>query len=206
MPTCTSVALEDKIQYCEHAYKKRGLPVIFRLIEPLDLHDLDSKLADKGYQVFHPTCVMGLELSPSGTKESTKGILREHRLDTWLEIFSQLSEYSLEKQPLHKKILEKIPTTSLFVSGEISGQPVTCGLGILHDDLFGLFDIVTHPNQRNQGFATQLVREMLIWGKENGVKQAYLQVMASNAPARYVYTKLGFKDLYPYWYRVPKSI
>ena len=84
----SSVELEEKIEYCEHAYTKRDLPAIFRLIEPFDLHDLDSKLAEKGYQVFHPTCVMGLELSPSGTKESAKGILRKHRLDTWLEIFS----------------------------------------------------------------------------------------------------------------------
>ncbi|MBC8508608.1 MAG: GNAT family N-acetyltransferase [Chloroflexi bacterium] len=197
--------MQKKIEHCERVYNRRGLSPIFRLIEPFESSDLDSALAERGYEKFHPTRVMGLDLNALDSTNSKKGILMKHRLNPWLKIFSLLSGYSPEKQPLHKKILENIPTTPLFVSSEISGQPTTCGLGVLQDELIGLFDIVTHPEYRNQGIGTQLVREMLNWGQEQGAEQAYLQVMESNMPARHLYTKLGFQDLYRYWYRVPKS-
>ncbi len=202
----SEIALKEKIDYCERAYAERGLPPIFRLIEPFVPSDLDSTLAEQGYEAFHPTRVMGLDLSAYEEMASIGFQIREHPLDPWLEIFSQLSGYNFEKQPLHRKILEKIPTPPLFVSGEISGQPVTCGLGVLQDELIGIFDIVTHPDHRNQGLAAKLVREILNWGRERGAEQAYLQVMDSNAPARNLYTKLGFRDLYRYWYRVPEQI
>jgi len=149
---------------------------------------------------------MGLDLDTWVTGETAETLMKFHSLEPWLEIFSQLSGNSLEKQPLHKKILEMIPSAPLFGSRQIAGQSVTCGLGVLHKNYFGLFDIVTHPDYRNQGLGRKFVTEMLHWGKERGARVAYLQVMESNAPALHLYEKLGFGDLYHYWYRVPESM
>ncbi len=200
------LGVSEKIEYCERAYVERGLPPIFRLIDPLAPHELDSLLSERGYRVFHPTRVMGLDLHTWEPGELTDSLMKIHTLDPWLDIFSHLSGYSLEKQPLHKKILEMIPSAPLFGSRQIAGQSVTCGLGVMHNDLFGLFDIVTHPDYRNQGLGREFVSEMLHWGKARGARVAYLQVMESNAPALHLYEKLGFGDLYRYWYRVPESM
>jgi len=65
-----------------------------------------------------------------------------------------------------------------------------------------LFDIVTHPNFRNRGYGRQLVLDLLSWGKERGARIAYLQVMLDNAPALRLYSKVGFEEIYRYWYRI----
>jgi len=201
----STLGLEEKIRFCENAYTEQGLPPIFRLTEPFATPDLDSALAERDYQMLDPTRVMGLDLSILKSQEFPELLLRELPLDTWLEIFSKLSGYALDKQPLHKKILEKILSPALMICLEVSGQPVTCGLGVLQMGVFGLFDIVTHPDHRNRGLGTQLVTEMLNWGRACGAKQAYLQVMESNPQARHLYSKLGFRDLYRYWYRITET-
>jgi len=76
-------------------------------------------------------------------------------------------------------------------------------LGVLEGKNFGLFDIVTHPKMRNRGYGTQLIIGMLNWAKKCGAEISYLQVMEENEPARRLYSKLGFRDQYKYWYRVP---
>ena len=81
---------------------------------------------------------------------------------------------------------------------------MACGLGVLEQDYFGLFDLVTAPQQRNKGYGAALVAGMLHWARHHGASHAYLQVLRSNAAARHLYAKLGFQDAYPYWYRVPR--
>jgi ribosomal protein S18 acetylase RimI-like enzyme len=75
-------------------------------------------------------------------------------------------------------------------------------MGVLEQDYFGLFSLVTMPQQRNRGYGPQLVVGMLQWARAHRATQAYLQVAQSNTPARHVYTKLGFQEAYRYWYRI----
>ncbi len=75
-------------------------------------------------------------------------------------------------------------------------------------DWIGLFDIVTHPGQRRQGFAGRVIAALLLWGTEQGAPgvqgatRTYLQVETANQPAVGLYAKLGFREAYRYWYRV----
>jgi len=99
-------------------------------------------------------------------------------------------------------MLDLIPTTRLLVSLVTNGTIVACGMGVLEQDYFGLFSLVTTPQQRNRGYGTRLVVGMLQWAREHRTTQAYLQVMQSNTPARHVYTTLGFQEAYRSWYRI----
>jgi ribosomal protein S18 acetylase RimI-like enzyme len=89
-----------------------------------------------------------------------------------------------------------------FFSIQEHGQTIACGMGAVQARHVGLFDIVTDANHRHQGYGCQLVSDLLAWGMERGAQTAYLQVMLDNQPALRLYSKLGFKESYRYWYRI----
>jgi GNAT superfamily N-acetyltransferase len=200
----STLALEQKISYCEQIYQQMGLPSVFRLT-PLAEDELDPALTARGYQKFHPTRVLTMPLTTWDIPVSPELNIRELPLDQWMGVFSQISGSLVDKQPAHAQILQNIIHPYLAAAIEISGTWVTCGLGVLERDWFGLFDIVTHPNYRRQGFSTQLIAGMLDWARSQGASQSYLQVMENNAPALGLYDNLGYIDAYGYWYRVPDN-
>ena len=192
----------DKVIACEHIFTAQGLPTVFRLTPFASPAQLDQVLAQRGYRVIDPTLVMHLDLQHASIQNTPQGTLREEALHDWLPIFCRLSEEPLAQHRTHAAMLDLIPATRLLVSLVTNGTVVACGMGVLEQDYFGLFSLVTTPQQRNRGYGTQLVVGMLQWAREHRATQAYLQVMQSNTPARHVYTKLGFQEAYRYWYRI----
>lgn len=81
------------------------------------------------------------------------------------------------------------------------GKVVTVGLGVCDGKWVGLFDIVTDERYRRQGFGRAMVENLLAWGRMNGAQRAYLQVHRQNDPALALYDKIGFREVYRYWYR-----
>jgi ribosomal protein S18 acetylase RimI-like enzyme len=63
-------------------------------------------------------------------------------------------------------------------------------------------DVVTDPQHRQQGYATELLCQIFAWAQRAGAGDATLQVQGDNAAARALYTRLGFREAYAYWYRV----
>ena len=204
-PTYESVLdLDKKIDYCEWIYHQMGLPPIFRLT-PLAQEKLDLILDGRGYQKIDPTRVLTLSLAGWDSPAPEENSIRELPLEQWMGVFSEISGSLVEKQPAHAQILRNIINPYYAAALEISGKWVACGLGVLERDWFGLFDIVTHPDYRQQGLGTQLVSRMLDWAKSQGARQSYLQVMENNPPALGLYANLGYIDAYGYWYRVPED-
>ncbi len=99
-------------------------------------------------------------------------------------------------------MLDGLVPPACFASLSAGSQIAACGLGVVHGGWLGLFDIVTHPQQRGQGFAQRLIRQLLAWAAAQGADGAYLQVMLNNPPALALYQRLGFREAYRYWYRV----
>jgi predicted N-acetyltransferase YhbS len=83
----------------------------------------------------------------------------------------------------------------------LDGQTVAQGLAVAEHNYVGLFNIVVDSKVRNQGLGRRVVTSLLRWAKAQGASQAYLAVMADNAPAIHLYAQLGFQEQYRYWYR-----
>ena len=84
----------------------------------------------------------------------------------------------------------------------LDNEVVSCGLAVADGDYLGLFDIVTIVEQRRRGYGLELTSSLLAWGQAVNTRYAYLQVMAKNDPALSLYGKLGFQEIYDYWYRI----
>ena len=198
----SAIDTREKVAFCEKQYKARELRPIFR-ITPFAPADLDSILGARGYELIDTTLVLHLDLNQSSPTPSEH--VRGTSLDDWLPIYCRLKSSSLEEHQTHREILETIPGRCHYASLAASGEAVSCALGVLEGEFFGLFDIVTTPEHRKKGFGTQLISSMLGWARENGARHAYLGVVKLNSPARRLYDKLGFQEAYRYWYRVPKA-
>ncbi|MFF2458658.1 GNAT family N-acetyltransferase [Peribacillus simplex] len=195
--------VKKKVLNCEQLYFARNGKAIYKMTPQSKPHNLDSVLEESGYVLEGTTSVQVLNLAETESLNEINVIKYDHLHDHWFHDFCLLSKMNDHDQPILKKMLGNIIQKKCFMLLTDEGGTVTaCGLGVLEDEYIGLYNIITHENFRNQGNGAILMRNLLHWGKENGAKNAYLQVIKTNAPALSLYGKLGFEEKYKYWYRI----
>lgn len=200
------LSLDAKIDFCAAQYRERGLRPTFRLADFSQPPELDNALARRGYKRFDETSVQVLDLSWSGATGSDRACMlpEQSGLESWLGTFHRLNparrDMETHAQLLNAAFGRKCPMVLM-----VDGETVACGLGISDNGYLGLFDIVTDTEQRRLGYGRELTQSLLKWGSASRAHFAYLQVMTDNQPAVALYAQLGFKELYRYWYRVPKE-
>lgn len=195
----------EKIVRCERTYLARGQDVVFKITPATQPSDLDSTLAAEGYARQALTSVQTVRLDAIDPPGSDAISLDESLSPEWLERFVDLSGVDGRHLPTMARMLEGIVPAHRFATLWRDSAAVAMGLAVLERDYVGLFDVVTARHARNQGLGTLLVGQLLRWGRRSGAHHAYLQVMCDNAPALHLYAKLGFREVYQYWYRVKRA-
>jgi len=188
----------DKIRYCENVYARENLKTIFRLTTVVDSAPLDGLLEARGYARIDPTLVLVRRV---GEAPATDPCFVELPRGEWLDAYARNAEIPANGAQLHALLLAGIQSEHVFGAIVAGDVPIACGLAVLERELLGLFDLVTHPSARRRGYARTLVESLLAWGARRGSRYTYLQVIEANHPARALYDRLGFVELYRYWYR-----
>jgi ribosomal protein S18 acetylase RimI-like enzyme len=152
------------------------------------------------------TSVQTLNLDHIGEPKLTSVVINEDATSLWLENFCRLNNVNAKYRNVMERMLSNIKTKKGFISFYYEEQVVACGLGVIEREYIGLYDIVTEQNYRNRGFGEQMILNLLKWGKENGAKYSYLAVIANNKPALRLYSKIGYSEIYKYWYRVKNGV
>ncbi len=62
-------------------------------------------------------------------------------------------------------------------------------------DELRLMNLAVEPSMRRRGIASDLIQHMLSVGRESGAVRAVLEVRASNAAARALYERVGFRQV-----------
>lgn len=199
----SQLPLTDKVAACEAIYAARSQGTIFKITSSADTAGLDQILASRGYERQALTSVQLADLgSPCPVADpDPETVLSTHLTDAWFTDLNRLTVTPEALQPYERRLLEKIAPAHAFGSISRDGQTVAIGLAVAERGHVGLFDIVVAPTVRNQGLGRRLCTELLAWGRTQGASHAYLAVLADNAAARHLYTTLGFREIYTYWYR-----
>ncbi|HEY9620764.1 MAG TPA: GNAT family N-acetyltransferase [Crinalium sp.] len=190
----------EKIKRCESIYQRQTLTPIFR-ITPLTDPQLDAHLDCRNYPKQDVVSVQICDLTNLQSNLSDLVQLSEHVTPDWFDGFTQFANVSEGDRLTLTAMLHNIIPQTCFATLFHQGSPAACGLAVVEDGYVGLFEIVTDPQKRRQGFAQTLISSLLHWAGDRGAKTAYLQVLTSNQAALNLYAKLGFRELYQYFYR-----
>ncbi len=143
--------IPNKVAYCENLYARERLKTIFRLTSIAQAKALDDYLAGRGYEYRDPTRVLSAPLANQSLPKLSSRRFDLISKDDWLALYTQLTRLPEHARALHGAILNGIQNTcayAVLMEGKI---PVACGLGVLEQELLGLFDVVTHVDHRQSG-------------------------------------------------------
>lgn len=195
----SSLPLADKIGFCRAIYAQHGLPLIFRLPDPMATEDLLQALVRAGLREYDPTFVLGWEIS--GATEVRRDVTaRPLTIADWLEVRSLVTQTPLARLVDYGQILGIIVPEKVLMGLFLNGKLVACGIGVLEGHLLGYFSIYTHPSHRRRGYGRAMMAALTRWGATQGATFGYLQVEGDNAPALAMYAAMGFTRLYRYVY------
>ncbi len=182
-------------------YGRAGLPLVVRL-SPLAEPSADDVLSARGFGKLDETIVMALPLQPVCFALDPAAIIMPRPNAEWEHGFAEANRVPDRHRPTHDAMLAAIRWPAAFASLVEGGRTLAFGLAVAERGKVGLFDIVTTPAARRQGAGRRLVQSLLAWGVAAGCDEAYLQVVATNAPALALYRELGFAENYRYHYRI----
>jgi ribosomal protein S18 acetylase RimI-like enzyme len=198
----STISIDEKIDYCENEYSLHSLPTLFKITSNSSPNGIDNRLQERGYIKENEAALRVLDLNLYRMQEYKNVMVETQFSDTWLNSFFSFSKITDEEVKITaREILRNILGKVICVTKEVDGRRVGCGYGAVEREHIGIFDIIVDENYRGQGYAKDLMNSILVSACEIGVKNAFLQVAVGNIPAEKLYNKIGFKEIYRYWYR-----
>lgn len=205
--------LAARLERCLAVYLKAGLRPYVRITPFSQPPGLDESLAALGMERIDDTRVMVAPIAASAgaTATADAGLSGESGIqsvdsETFAEWIGGQRGSSVAERQAHAKRLRNAPVEHrALLLIDATGRPVAGGQIAIEDDLAGLYDIFTAESARGRGLARTLCLHLLEAAASAGARTAYLQVEASNEPARRVYRRLGFAEGYAYHYRSPAA-
>jgi ribosomal protein S18 acetylase RimI-like enzyme len=193
--------LDAKIRYCEDLYKKYNLPVVYKIVDCEEQRLIDQRLEELKYEKVDVTSVqicndlITMDNAPEALTFDTQFT------ESWKNCFYQCNNIKTNDIETIETMLKNITGNIITVYKEQDRAFAGCGYGVIEHGYVGLFDIVVKEAYRGRGYGKEIVQSILSRAKEAGTGKAYLQVVNNNAIAKALYKKLGFSEIYTYWYR-----
>ena len=192
--------LADKIDFCESVYSRQALPTVFK-VTPISI-SIDNILAERGYSVVTPTNLMIMDIPKSFSSSFNSSAVSEGINEDWQNNYFRLNQTNAQKIPVAKQIQSNIMNCVLTAILSDENDEAACGLCVVEQGYAGIYDVIVSSQSRRKGYGCDICTSLLSNAIKYGAKEAYLQVVADNAGAIELYEKLGFTDMYQYWYRI----
>lgn len=193
----------ESISALEAPYLALGQPPVWRLT-PLAPPAVAPLLLARGYRRIEQSQVQVCPLRPSFVADPDVRILPQPSTG-WLDAFRTHSPVPAQHGDTMQRMLAAIAAPAGFAFVEQEGRPMAMAIGAIEGDHMGLFDVLVMPHARRRGLARRVTESLYAWAWTQGVRFAYLQVVATNAAALPLYAAQGFRTVYAYEYLVPPA-
>ena len=194
--------LDEALNQVIEFYNSRGILPRFQMTEISIPTALDDFLVSQGWTYGLEVYI---EVSPIKTVIEKPTELQVELLSTpssdWMDAYILASEHKECNPNIRRELMLRSPLNKVFAAGKIDDTIAGVGIGVVSGDWVGLFSIGTLHEYRRRQVATDVSREIAAWGLDQGATRSYLQVETRNEPANKMYSRLGFKPCYNYWYR-----
>lgn len=201
--------LREKLALVEAFYARRKAVSRFQICPTAQPEGLDVVLAERGYTLDAPTHVQTAVLAQVQTQPPPPAVtitLQPELPTSWLDFYREVEALNDHAIAVRRRILERVAPPTGYALAYQDGRLIGIGLGIAERGWVGIYTMLTHPEARRQGVATAVLRQLAVWGEQQGASRMYLQVMQSNHAAQALYGRCGFTTRYSYHYRelIPK--
>jgi GNAT superfamily N-acetyltransferase len=195
----TNRAVEDVVAF----YEMRQLPPRFQMSPACEPDDLDDVLDQSGFEIGLSVEIRTATIDKVANRKKLQDVeLSDYPTRSWLEAYARGGDYDSHSIKTRKGIMDRSRPDKVFASVSVDDEIVGVGFGVREESWVGLFSLATLNGFRRKGVATSINAAIAKWGVTHGAKLCYLQVEARNKPALELYGKMGFKEVYRYWYRV----
>jgi len=190
----------------ERAYRRRGLPVIFRLTPLADVADFDRRLEARGYRSVDPSRALVLPdlagLPRAGIPPGLTLCIDKAPNAAWFAAIDRVRPIPLAERAARQRIVAAIALPAAYAALYDGSTAIAVGLAVVSGGWFGVYDLATDEAWRGRGLMRALISELGAWARSQGAEAGQLFVVAGNAPAERLYQALGYRELYRYHYRV----
>lgn len=203
----STVCVDDKIEKCEKRYKAKKLPVVYKITDKSYPNNLDNILESKGYKKIDETSIRTLNLLNYEQTKDIYGLEIDYNFtQEWIDSFVDCSNICEESTiKVITGILNNIIAETIYVKIRIDNKIVGCGFGVIEDNYIGIFDIIVKQEYRGNGYGNNIMEGIIKEAQKKNINNAYLQVVKGNVIAENLYEKLGFMEIYKYWYRIKQD-
>ena len=196
----SSLPIIEKIEMCREKYCSMNLPLIFKITELNS--DVEEVLDNYKFRKIDISIVKMINVNNIQNQIDNNITMSNKLDDEWTDAYFQFSNLQeKEKQLTSIEMLNRIPGSLITSIMKMNQKVLGVGLGIINTNHLGLFDIIVDEKYRRNGYGKEIVLSLLSEAKRRKINTAYLQVVENNLAANSIYEKIGFKDVYRYWYR-----
>lgn len=199
--------IDKDIKFVEKAYSSYNLPAIFTIPEFFEPNNLDIKLLQHGYHqigCITDTMVNSIPgLKNEIINEDFTYLIESDRIKEYSLFLAKYSHRNQEEQNVLEALSKRIIfPQKRFIIAKDENKVIGTLTGILdHNGFLYIVDVFVHPDMRRQKIATSMFFSLINkWGIKNEIQTIWLQVETENQQAINLYSKLGFKKVYSYYY------
>lgn len=207
-------SLSERLSHAEAWYQARGQRPQLQVGPCAAPVELDAVLQQRGYRRTGQAVVMTAAAAQVAQLSATALLTRvaEQPGLAWRDLAAATSRFASSPEVLDG-FLTRLAGLSWCVTAWLDGPPsvqperaaAAMALGIRWGRWLGVYAMHTRPGLRRRGAGRALLHALAAHALAQGIEQLYLLVEPSNAPARGLYARCGFQDLYEYHYRVLPS-